>query len=201
MRHGPLCVLVFLFIIRNSGVNEHDQQKNESANGRRSPQCRHLVNQAWSQPVLKKEEISLGWFFHPHSSWDWRIRSYIHSPTSKTFLFSSERLWGQHWSWTTGSKAGRLNKGERIKWGLETAMAKGKAGTNRTKATKRRRCDVCGSYGHVYGDFFYWRRVRKLSMQGYMLFRLKTSSRTTMEERRRFSEFIEIIYFLGNHYH
>ena len=75
------------------------------------------------------------------------------------------------------------------------------AGTNRTKATKRRRCNVCGSCGHVYGDFFYWRRVRKLSMQGYMLFRLKTSSRTTMEERRRFSEFIEIIYFLGNHYH
>jgi hypothetical protein len=33
-------------------------------------------------------------------------------------------------------------------------MAKGKAGTNRTKATKRKRCEVCGSYGHVYKDCF-----------------------------------------------
>jgi hypothetical protein len=33
-------------------------------------------------------------------------------------------------------------------------LAKGKAGTNRTKATKRKRCEVCGSYGHVYGDCF-----------------------------------------------
>ena len=56
--------------------------------------------------------------------------------------------------WTTGRKAGRPKKGERIKSGLETAMAKGKAGTNRTKATKRQRCDVCGSYRHVYGDCF-----------------------------------------------
>ena len=56
--------------------------------------------------------------------------------------------------WTAGSKAGRPKKGERIKSGLEAAMAKGKAGTNRTKATKRRRCDVCGAYGHVYEDCF-----------------------------------------------
>jgi len=33
--------------------------------------------------------------------------------------------------WTTGRKAGRPKMGERIKSGLETAMAKGKAGTNR----------------------------------------------------------------------
>jgi len=52
--------------------------------------------------------------------------------------------------WTTGKKTGRPKKGEHIKSGLETAMAKGKAGTKRTKATKRRRCDVCGLYGHVY---------------------------------------------------
>ncbi len=57
-------------------------------------------------------------------------------------------------AWTTGSKAGRPKKGERIKSGLETAMAKGKAGSNRRKATKRKRCEVCGSYGHVYGDCF-----------------------------------------------
>jgi hypothetical protein len=56
--------------------------------------------------------------------------------------------------WTAGRKAGRPKKGERIKSGLETAMAKGKAGTNRTKATKRKRCEVCGSYGHVYEDCF-----------------------------------------------
>ena len=57
--------------------------------------------------------------------------------------------------WTTGSKAGRPRKGERIKSGVETAMAKkGKAGTNRKKATKRQRCDVCGLYGHMYGDCF-----------------------------------------------
>jgi len=33
-------------------------------------------------------------------------------------------------------------------------MAKGKGGTTRKKATKRRRCDVCGAYGHMYEDCF-----------------------------------------------
>jgi hypothetical protein len=58
--------------------------------------------------------------------------------------------------WTAGSKAGCPKKGARIKLGLEAAMAKakGKAGTYRTKATKRRRCDVCGAYGHMYEDCF-----------------------------------------------
>ena len=56
--------------------------------------------------------------------------------------------------WTTGSKPGRPKKGERIKSGLETAMAKGKGGTTKTKATKRRRCDVCGAYGHIYENCF-----------------------------------------------
>ena len=31
-------------------------------------------------------------------------------------------------------------------------MAKGKGGTTRTKATKRRRCDVCGAYRHMYEE-------------------------------------------------
>ena len=57
--------------------------------------------------------------------------------------------------WTTGSKPGRPKKGERIKLGLETAMAKGKkGGTTKTRATKRRRCDVCGAYGHIYENCF-----------------------------------------------
>ena len=62
----------------------------------------------------------------------------------------------------------RPKKGERIKSGLETAMAKakGKGGTTKMKATKRQRCDVCGAYGHIYEDCFLWRRVRKLSVQG-----------------------------------
>jgi hypothetical protein len=54
--------------------------------------------------------------------------------------------------WTVGSKPGRSKKGERIKSGLETAMVKGKAGTKKTKATKRQRCMVCGKYGHKYKD-------------------------------------------------
>ncbi len=54
--------------------------------------------------------------------------------------------------WTAGSKPGRPKKGERIKSGLETAMAKGKAGSKRTKATKRQRCMVCGKYGYKYED-------------------------------------------------
>jgi hypothetical protein len=54
--------------------------------------------------------------------------------------------------WTAGSKPGCPKKGERIKSGLETAMAKGKAGTKRTKATNRQRCMVCGKYGHKYKD-------------------------------------------------
>lgn len=54
--------------------------------------------------------------------------------------------------WTTGSKPGRPKKGERIKSGLEAAMAKGKGGNTRKKATKRRRCDVCGAYGHMFEE-------------------------------------------------
>jgi hypothetical protein len=54
--------------------------------------------------------------------------------------------------WTAGSKPGRPKKGEHIKSEFETAMAKGKAGTKRTKATKRLRCMVCGKYGHKYED-------------------------------------------------
>jgi hypothetical protein len=33
-----------------------------------------------------------------------------------------------------------------------TAMAKGKAGKKRTKATKRNRCMICGKYGHKHED-------------------------------------------------
>jgi hypothetical protein len=54
--------------------------------------------------------------------------------------------------WTAGSKPGRPKKGKCIKSGLETAMAKGKAGKKRTKATKRHRCMICGKYGHKHED-------------------------------------------------
>ncbi len=67
---------------------------------------------------------------------------------------------------TTGSKSGSPKKGERIKLGLETAMAKGKAGTNRTKATKRQRCNVCGWYGHVYGDCFLLEKSEEIEHAG-----------------------------------
>ena len=69
--------------------------------------------------------------------------------------------------WTTGSKPGRPKKGERIKLGLETAMAKGKAGTpTRTKAEKRRRCDVCGAYGHMYKDCFLLEKSEEIEHAG-----------------------------------
>jgi len=68
--------------------------------------------------------------------------------------------------WTTGSKTGHPKKGECIKWRLESAMAKGKAGTNRTKATKRQRCDVCGSYGHMYQDCFLLEKSEEIQHAG-----------------------------------
>jgi len=68
--------------------------------------------------------------------------------------------------WTTGRKAVCPKKGERIKSELYTAIAKGKAGTNRTKATKRRRCDVCGTYGHVYGDCFLLEKSEEVEHEG-----------------------------------
>ncbi len=49
--------------------------------------------------------------------------------------------------WTAGGKSGRPKNGERVKSGLETAMAKA-SGTKRTKATKRRRCMFCGKFGN-----------------------------------------------------
>ena len=49
--------------------------------------------------------------------------------------------------WTAGGKSGRPKNGERVKSGLETAMANA-SGTKRTKATKRWRCMVCGKFGH-----------------------------------------------------
>ena len=55
--------------------------------------------------------------------------------------------------WTAGSKPGRPKKGERIKSGLEAAMSKGKKGGNSAKkGAKRRRCDVCGAYGHTFEE-------------------------------------------------
>jgi hypothetical protein len=68
--------------------------------------------------------------------------------------------------WTTGSKPGRPKKGERIKSGLETAMAKGKGGTTKTKATKRRRCDVCGAYGHIYENCFLLEKSKEIEHEG-----------------------------------
>jgi hypothetical protein len=70
--------------------------------------------------------------------------------------------------WTTGSKPGRPKKGERIKSGLETAMAKakGKGGTTKTKATKRRRCDVCGAYGHIYENCFLLEKSEEIEHAG-----------------------------------
>ena len=44
------------------------------------------------------------------------------------------------------NQGGRKN-GERVKSGLERAMANA-SGTKRTKATKRRRYMVCGKFGH-----------------------------------------------------
>jgi len=68
--------------------------------------------------------------------------------------------------WTTGSKPGRPKKGESIKSGLETAMAKGKGGTTKTKATKRRRCDVCGEYRHMYEDCFLLEKTEEIEHAG-----------------------------------
>jgi hypothetical protein len=45
-------------------------------------------------------------------------------------------------------------------------MAKGKAGTTRTKATKRRRCDVCGAYGHMYEDCFLLEKSKEIEHAG-----------------------------------
>jgi hypothetical protein len=46
-------------------------------------------------------------------------------------------------------------------------MAKGKAGTpTRTKAEKRRRCDVCGVYGHMYKDCFLLEKSEEIEHAG-----------------------------------
>jgi len=68
--------------------------------------------------------------------------------------------------WTTGSKPGRPKKGERIKSGLETAMAKGKGKTTRNKAPKRRRCDVCGAYGHTYENCLLLEKSEEIDREG-----------------------------------
>jgi hypothetical protein len=46
------------------------------------------------------------------------------------------------------------------------AKAKAKAGTNRTKATKRWRCDLCGAYGHVYEDCFRLKKSGEIEHTG-----------------------------------
>jgi hypothetical protein len=45
-------------------------------------------------------------------------------------------------------------------------MAKGKADTTRTKAEKRRRCDVCGAYGHMYKDCFLLEKSEEIEHAG-----------------------------------
>ena len=52
--------------------------------------------------------------------------------------------------WTAAKKTGRPKKGDRYRSGLEKAMAKGKPGAKRGSATKRRRCVVCGKFGHEF---------------------------------------------------
>ena len=41
-------------------------------------------------------------------------------------------------------------------------MAKGKGGASKTKATKRRRCDVCGAYGHIYENCFLLEKTEQI---------------------------------------
>jgi len=48
-------------------------------------------------------------------------------------------------------------------------MAKGKGGTTRKKATKRRRCDVCGAYGHMYEDCFLLEKIHVLPIEGIVM--------------------------------
>ena len=83
--------------------------------------------------------------------------------------------------WTTGNKAGRPKKGERIKSGLETAMAKGKGGTTRTKATKRRRCDVCGAYGHMYENCFLLEKSEEIEHAGIQVLPIEETVRSDNE--------------------
>ena len=45
------------------------------------------------------------------------------------------------------------------------AKAKGK-GTTKTKATKRRRCDVCGAYGHIYENCFLLEKSEEIERAG-----------------------------------
>jgi len=45
-------------------------------------------------------------------------------------------------------------------------MAKGKGGTSRTKATKRRRCNVCGVYVHMYKDCFQLEKSEEIEHGG-----------------------------------
>jgi hypothetical protein len=52
--------------------------------------------------------------------------------------------------WTAANKSGCLKKGDCYKSRLEKAMAKGKPGVKRGSATKRRRCVVCGKFGHEF---------------------------------------------------
>jgi hypothetical protein len=52
--------------------------------------------------------------------------------------------------WTAARKTGRPKKGDRYRSGLEKAMEKGKPGAKRGSATKRRRCAVCGKFGHEF---------------------------------------------------
>ncbi len=52
--------------------------------------------------------------------------------------------------WTAAKKSGRPKKGNRYRSGLKKAMAKGKPGAKRGSATKRRRCIVCGKFGHEF---------------------------------------------------
>jgi hypothetical protein len=48
----------------------------------------------------------------------------------------------------------------------EGSLAKGKAGTTRMKATKRRRCDVCGAFGHMYEDCFLLEKSEEIEHAG-----------------------------------
>jgi hypothetical protein len=62
-------------------------------------------------------------------------------------------------------------------------MAKGKAGTTRTKATKRWRCDVCGAFGHLYEDCFLLERSEEIEHAGIEV--LPIDDKNLMDDNER----------------
>ena len=102
----------------------------------------------------------------------------------------SFRLWPD---WTGPNKSGCPKMGECHKLRLEKAMAKGKPGAKWVSTTKRRRCLVCGKFGHDSEG--YWLLEKRENLEPVVVHTLPIAEE--MDDEGKDKEGVGLVLTLG----